>query len=207
MKSLHWKSKNDIYSLIISLYEKNKIPIKLIVTTTHNPILCEMKKFNGDKNLNKIKKKFESNKELTTHDCAIIETIPDMQNSRNPEVIVEKLCHIIHDGKISNENRITIQSTMFLNIDYYVKEENKRKELMEMIDVENSHKSEFMKWQNEFEKKGEKICEKRGEKKGELKATTDIVTSMLETLTPKEITKLTKIPLSVINEIAKQINI
>ncbi|WP_407379516.1 hypothetical protein [Methanobrevibacter sp.] len=73
------------------------------------------------KNLNKIKKKFEFNKELTGHNCEIIETIPDMQNSRNPYNTVEKLCYIIKNGKIIIENRIILQATMWLNIEYYVK--------------------------------------------------------------------------------------
>ena len=195
VKALHWKYDNDIYSLIIALSEKNKNPKTQIGTTTHNPLLCEMKKFDGEKNLNNIKKKFESNKELTSHDCAIIETIPDMRNSRNPEVIVEELCYIIKKGKISIENRIILQATMWLNIDYYVKNKKKRKELMEMIKVEKSLNSEFYEWQEETKNEGRK------------EEIVEIVTAMLETLTPKEITKLTKIPLSVINEIAKQINI
>ncbi|WP_407379518.1 hypothetical protein [Methanobrevibacter sp.] len=58
--------------------------------------------------------------------------------------------------------------------------------------MEKSLNSEFYEWQEETINKGRK------------EAIIEIVTAMLEMLTPKEITKLTKIPLSVINEIAKQ---
>lgn len=77
-KNLHCRYDNKIYSLIIALAEKNNIPIKKIGTTTHKPLLLEMKKYNGDEYLNNIKKKFNSNDELTSHDYAIIETIPDL---------------------------------------------------------------------------------------------------------------------------------
>ncbi len=77
-KNLHCKYENKIYSVIIALAEKNDIPIKKISTTTHKPLLLEIKKYDGDEYLNIIKKKFDSNDELTAHDCAIIETIPDL---------------------------------------------------------------------------------------------------------------------------------
>lgn len=65
VKNLFCKYDNDIYSFIIALNENNTIHEKQIGTTTHNPILIEMKKINGDKHLNNIKKKLNDNKELT----------------------------------------------------------------------------------------------------------------------------------------------
>ena len=103
-----------------------------------------MKKLNGEEYLNNIKNKVENEKELTIEDCAIIENIPDMKNSQEESIIVEQLCNFIKNAKISDNNRIKLQSTMWLNIDYYVKDENKRKELMEMIKVSESQEQDFL---------------------------------------------------------------
>ena len=61
-----------------------------------------------------------------------------MRNSTNESIIVEELCNIIKNGIISDENRIKLQSTMWLNIDYYIEDTDKRNELMEMIKVQES---------------------------------------------------------------------
>jgi predicted XRE-type DNA-binding protein len=220
LKSLYCRYDNDIYSLIIALSEKNNLIEKRIGTTTHKPIYCEIKKLNGDKYLNNIKKKFNNNEELTSHDCAIIENLPDMKNTKRPALIVEELCNIIKNSKISTANRIKLQSTMWLNIDYYIKDSLKREQLMEMINVEKSQESEFFKWQEEYgkfkekqgekngikigekigEKNGIKIGEKNGIKIGEKR----IIKNLLKTMNPNEIASKTGISLSEINEIAKQ---
>ena len=151
-----------------------------------------MKKLNGDAHLNNIKKKFNNNDELTSHDCAIIENIPDMKNTEKSAIIVDELCNIIKKGKINNANRIKLQATMWLNIDYYIEDSDKKEELMEMIDVEKSQDSEFFKWQEEYGK----FKEKQGEKK--------IIKNLLKTMKPNEIAVKTGISLSEINKIAKQ---
>ena len=137
-KELMCKYENKVYSVIIALSDNNQIPVKDIGSIKFKAILCEMKKFNGDEYLNNIKNKFENDKELTIEDCAIIEIIPDMKNTQKESIIVEELCNIIKNGKISDKNRIKLQSTMWLNIDYYVKDKDKRNELMEMIKVQES---------------------------------------------------------------------
>ena len=53
-------------------------------------------------------------------------------------------------GKISDKNRIKLQSTIWLNIDYYVKDKDKKEELMEMIKVQESQEQDFFKWQEEL---------------------------------------------------------
>lgn len=151
-----------------------------------------MKKFNGDKYLNNIKKKFNSKKELTIHDCAIIEYIPNMKNSKDTAIVVEELCNIIKNGIISQENRITLQATMWLNIDYYIENQEKREELMGMIDVVKSQESEFFKWQEEFGK----FKEEQGKK--------EIISKLLNYMDPKEISDKTGISLDMINEIANK---
>ena len=201
VKALHWKYENNIYSLIIALSEKNKNPKKQIGTTTHNPILFEIKKLDGNKHLNNIKKKFESEEELTNHDCAIIETIPDMKNTQKIDIIVEELCYIIKYGKINMYNRRILQATMWLNIDYYVKNKEKRKKLMEMIDVEKSLNSEFVEWQKENRKEARKEGMKEGRKEGRNEREREIIFSLLNYMKPEEIAKKTGISLKKINRI------
>ena len=195
-KGLICKYDKDIYSLIIALSENNKFSEKQIGTTTHKPILLEMKKLNGDKYLNNIKKKVNNNKELTSHDCAIIETIPDMKNTKKPEIVLEELCNLIKNGKINTENRTKLQATMWLNIDNYIKNQAKRKELMEMIEVKKSQESEFFKWQNANIEKG-KI-------EGKIEGKMEIIKELLKSMTPKEIAEKTNISLTEIQKIAEQ---
>ena len=195
-KSLYCRYDNDIYSLIIALAEKNELLEKQIGTTKHIPIYCEMKKLNGNEYLNNIRTKFNNNEELTSHDCSVIENIPDMKNTKKPSLIVEELCNIIKNAKISTNNRIKLQATMWLNIDYYIENTEKREELMEMIDVENSQESEFTKWQEEYGK----IKEKNGIKIGEK----NIIKNLLKSMKPHEIATKTGIPITEINKIAKQ---
>ena len=201
VKELYSRYDNDIYSVIISLAENNEHPIKKIGTTTHKPIIWEMKKFNGDEYLNSIRKKFNDNKELTSHDCAIIETIPDMKNTGKTDTIIEELCYIIKNGNININNRITLQSTMWLNIDYYVKNREKRKKLMEMIDVKNSLESEYEKWKKEYENKGEEKGKKEGRIEGRREKEKEIIYNLLNYMKPKEIAKTTGISLKEINKI------
>ena len=223
-KGLICKYDNDIYSLIIALSENNKFYEKQIGTTTHKPILLEMKKINGDEHLNNIKKKVNDNKELTSHDCAIIETIPDMKNTKKPEIVLEELCNLIKNGKINAENRTKLQATMWLNIDKYIKNLEKRNELMEMIDVEKSQKSEFFKWQEEYgkyrEKEGKKEGKIEGKKEGriegkiegkkegriegKIEGKIEIIKELLKSMTPKEIAEKTNISLTEIQKIAEQ---
>ena len=204
VKELFQRYDNDIYSLIIALSENNKNPTKIIGTTKHEPIMFEMKKINGDKYLNSIKKKFENNEELTSQDCAIIETIPDMGNTKEPDIIVEELCNIIKEGVINTENRTKLQATMWLNIDYYIKDSEKRKELMEMIDVEKSQDSEFFKWQEEFGTYKENIGIEKGIEKGREEGREEIIKEFLKSMTPTEIAEKTNITLSEIKKIAQQ---
>lgn len=201
VKELYSRYDNDIYSVIIALAENNEHPIKKIGTTTHKPIIWEMKKFNGDEYLNSIRKKFNDNEELTSHYCAIIETIPDMKNTGKTDTIVEELCYIIKNGNININNRITLQSTMWLNIDYYVKNREKRKKLMEMIDVKNSLESEYEKWKKEYENKGEEKGKKEGRIEGRREKEKEIIYNLLNYMKPKEIAKTTGISLKEINKI------
>lgn len=211
-KGLICKYDTDIYSLIIALSENNKFCEKKIGTTTHKPILLEMKKLNGDEYLNKIKKKVNNNKELTSLDCAIIETIPDMKNTAKTDIVVEELCNIIKNGKINSENRIKLQATMWLNIDYYINNPAKRKELMEMIEVKKSQESEFFKWQeaniNEGRIKGKKEGKIEGKKEGRIEGKIEerieIIRQLLKSMTPKEISEKTNISLTEIQKIAEQ---
>ena len=208
VKNLFCRYDNDIYSLIIALSENNILPKKQIGTTTHSPIVLEMKKFNGEEYLNNIKKKFKNKTELTAHDCAIMELIPDMKNTEKPDIIVEELCFIIKNGKITPENRTKLQATMWLNIDCYVKNSMKKEKLMEMINVEKSYESEFDRWQEEFgkykEKQGEKNGIKIGEKNGIKIGEKRIIKTLLKSMNPKEISEKTGFSVSEINKIAKQ---
>ena len=199
-KSLICRYDNDIYTFIIALAENNRFRKKQIGTTTHKPIILEMKKLNGDEHLNKIKKKLNDNIELTSHDCTIIELIPDMKNTKKTGIIVEELCNIINKGKISIDNRIKLQATMWLNIDCYVKNQDKRQELMEMIDVEKSQESEFFKWQEEYGK----LKENEGIEEGIEKGKREIIKEFLKFMDPKEIAEKTNISLSEIKEITEQ---
>ena len=207
IKELMCKYENDVYSIIIALSEKNKMPIKDIGSIKFQAKLCEMKKFNGDEYLNNIKKKFKNGKELTIQDCAIIENIPDMKNSQKESIIVEQLCNIIKNGKISDKNRIKLQSTMWLNIDYYVKDKDKRNELMEMIKVQESQDQDFFNWQEEFanhiEEQGIKKGIEKGRDEGIEKGRNDIIKKLLETMSPEEVSKTLEIPLNEIKIVTK----
>ena len=200
IKELMCKYENDIYSIIIAFSENNNVPIKKIGSIKFQAILCEMKKLNGEEYLNNIKNKLENEKELTIEDCAIIENIPDMKNTQDESIIVEQLCNIIKNAKISDNNRIKLQSTMWLNIDYYVKDENKRKELMEMIKVSESQEQDFFKWQEEFGNSREEIGRKEGRKEGREEGReeerNETIKKLLRVMNPEEISEILEIPLN-----------
>ena len=106
-------------------------------------------------------------------------------------------------------NRRILQATMWLNIDYYVKNKEKRKKLMEMIDVEKSLNSEFVEWQKENRKEarkegmkeGRKEGMKEGRKEGRNEREREIIFSLLNYMKPEEIAKKTGISLKKINRI------
>ena len=89
-------------------------------------------------------------------------------------------------------------------MDYYVKDEDKRDELMGMIEVRESQDMDFFKWQEEFAnqmeeqgfKKGFKIGFKEGFKEGLEMERNDIIKKLLETKSPEEVSKILKIPLN-----------
>ena len=98
---------------------------------------------------------------------------------------------------------------------YHVKDEDKRDELMEMIEVKESQDMDFFKWQEEFAnhmeeqgfKKGFKIGFKKGFKIGfkeglEMERN-DIIKKLLETKSPEEFSKTLEIPLNEIKIVSK----
>ena len=84
-------------------------------------------------------------------------------------------------------------------MDYYVKDEDKRDELMGMIEVRESQDMVFFKWQEEFanhmEEQGFKKGFKIGFKEGLEMERNDIIKKLLETKSPEEVSKILKIPL------------
>ena len=85
-------------------------------------------------------------------------------------------------------------------MDYHVKDEDKRDELMEMIEVKESQDMDFFKWQEEFanhmEEQGFKKGFKIGFKEGLEMERNDIIKKLLETKSPEEVSKILKIPLN-----------
>ena len=108
-----------------------------------------------------------------------------MKNTQKADIIVEELCYIIKYGNISINNRMILQATMWLNIDYYVKDIEKRKKLTEMIDVEKSLNSEFVEWQEENRKE----ARKQGRKEGRNEREKEIIFNLLNYMNPEEIAK------------------
>ena len=96
-------------------------------------------------------------------------------------------------------------------MDYYVKDEDKRDELMGMIEVRESQDMDFFKWQEEFAnhmeeqgfKKGFKIGFKIGFKKGLEMERNDIIKKLLETKSPEEVSKTLEIHLNEIKIVSK----
>ena len=96
-------------------------------------------------------------------------------------------------------------------MDYYVKDEDKRDELMGMIEVRESQDMDFFKWQEEFAnhmeeqgfKKGFKIGFKEGFKEGLEMERNDIIKKLLETKSPEEVSKTLEIPLNEIKIVSK----
>ena len=92
-------------------------------------------------------------------------------------------------------------------MDYYVKDEDKRDELMGMIEVRESQDMDFFKWQEEFanhiEEQGFKKGFKEGFKEGLEMERNDIIKKLLETKSPEEVSKTLEIPLNEIKIVSK----
>ena len=92
-------------------------------------------------------------------------------------------------------------------MDYYVKDEDKRDELMGMIEVRESQDMDFFKWQEEFanhmEEQGFKKGFKIGFKEGLEMERNDIIKKLLETKSPEEVSKTLEIPLNEIKIVSK----
>ena len=96
-------------------------------------------------------------------------------------------------------------------MDYYVKDEDKRDELMEMIEVKESQDMDFFKWQEEFAnhieeqgiKKGIEKGRDEGREEGIEKGRNDIIKKLLETMSPEEVSKTLEIPLNEIKIVTK----
>ena len=96
-------------------------------------------------------------------------------------------------------------------MDYYVKDEDKRDELMEMIEVKESQDQDFFNWQEEFAnhmeeqgiKKGIEKGRDEGREEGIEKGRNDIIKKLLETMSPEEVSKTLEIPLNEIKIVTK----
>ena len=88
-------------------------------------------------------------------------------------------------------------------MDYYVKDEDKRDELMEMIEVKESQDMDFFKWQEEFANHMEEQGIKKGREEGIEKGRNDIIKKLLETMSPEEVSKTLEIPLNEIKIVIK----
>ena len=131
-----------------------------------------------------------------------------MNHNRDVSEIVAEICHLINKAIISEEELIKLRATMFLNIDYYVKDKKIKNELMELINVEEAVMSDFDRlqkyWKDNGRDEGRKEGRKEGKEEGRKEKTIEFVRKLSESMSPEEIVNRLDIPLS---EVKSYINV
>ena len=92
---------------------------------------------------------------------------------------------------------------MWLNIDYYVKGENKRKDLMEMIKVSESQEQDFFKWQEEFGNSREEQGIEIGMERGREEERIETIKKLSRVMAPEEVSEILEIPLNEVKLVNK----
>lgn len=100
------------------------------------PIVVELKKIDGDKILNMLRKKFKKQVELDNTDCGLLVHLPLLNLSISQEECIREICEHIKEGNcIPEKEKNTIIPAMYLNIAHYISEEYEQEKLLEAINV------------------------------------------------------------------------
>jgi hypothetical protein len=150
---VHCKEKREVVAIIIVISKLGKIKEYTKFDHTYHPRIIKTKNINKQKDLKIIMDKFKNNVKLTTEECSLLIALPLFELKEDESEIVEEMCinikckpDCIPKGEIDG-----IIMGMYLNILEYVDEE-KQKELMEMIDLNGKFEGELAR----IEAKGER---------------------------------------------------
>ena len=100
------------------------------------PRIIEFKKIDGDKILNKLRKKFKNQVELDHHDCGLLVHLPLFRLSISEKEYIHEICDYIKKYDcIPEDEKNTIIPAMYLNIEEYIDDEYEQEKLLEAINM------------------------------------------------------------------------
>ena len=133
---VHCKQKADVKLIIIVLSNNGRIKEYTKLDITFHPEIIKTKSINKQKDLSIIRHKLEHNNDLTLYECSLLVALPLFELEESEADITREVCELIKykSDCIPNEIVDEISVAMYLNIMEYVEEE-KRDELLEMINM------------------------------------------------------------------------
>lgn len=102
----------------------------------YSPIVAELKKIDGSKYLNRLRKKFKNQVELDHRDCGLLVHLPLFKLDISQADYVREFCGYIREYQnIPEEERNVVIPAMYLNIAHYIDDEYEQEKLLEVINV------------------------------------------------------------------------
>ncbi len=127
----------DIIFIIACLSEGNNL--KRLATEENicfKPTVIELKKIDGSKYLSKLRAKFKNNIELNHKDCGILVHLPLFKLPISEDDYVREICAYIKKYDcIPEDEKNTIITAMYLNIEHYIVSEFEQEKLLEAINM------------------------------------------------------------------------
>ena len=100
------------------------------------PQVVELKKIDGNKYLDRLRKKFKYNIELDHRDCALLVHLPLFSLDISEKEYIHEICGYIKEYDcIPEEEKNAIIPAMYLNIEHYIESEYEQEKLLEAVNL------------------------------------------------------------------------
>lgn len=192
--TLRKKDLKQAYCYFDRVHCKNKVPVDFIIITISDkgmissyenkplifcPRIIKTKTIDKQKDLSILRDKLKHNSKLNSYDCSLMIALPLFKIKENDAEITEEMCKCIKEKKncIPTDELDNIVLAMYLNIIEYINEE-KQKELMEMIGLAEKIEGILSEIKNKSEKDGIK------------KGKREIIQKLLNIFTEDEVSNL-----------------
>jgi hypothetical protein len=156
-KRVDCRENANVMAIIVVISKKGKIKEYTEFDITYHPRIIKTKTINKEKDLKRIRDKFENNKVLSSEECSLLVAFPLFELNVLESEIVDEMCHNIKFKRncIPDEELDGIAIGMYLNILEYIDLEEQDK-LKEMINVDGRTEGVIGKFKREERIKAER---------------------------------------------------
>ena len=127
----------EVKLIIVCLYGGDNIKkIMAEENVCFKPHVVELKKIDGNRYLDRLRRKFKENIELDHKDCALLVHLPLFSLNISEREYVHEICGYLKECEcIPEEEKNAIIPAMYLNIEHYIEDEYDQEKLLEAVNL------------------------------------------------------------------------